>query len=236
MFKNYKIILGLVITLFIMSGCGLQNLPEESKLCALDVIIEDVEVCGKINVVCITTPCDPVDETFANRCAAEDAGAFDIVDGSCEDQNLNEVNSFEDCIKAGNPAMESYPRQCRHGDKGFTENIGNELQKDGLIRMDTPRPNQKVNSPLTITGEARGTWFFEGDFPVVLTDWDGLIIAESYATAEGDWMTEEFVKFSVELNFEKPELYDRGTLILKKDNPSGLSENDDVLEVPIYFN
>jgi len=26
---------------------------------------------------------------------------------------LNEINSFEDCVTAGNPVMESYPRQCR---------------------------------------------------------------------------------------------------------------------------
>ena len=34
-----------------------------------------------------------------------------------------EVNNFKECIAAGNPAMESYPRQCRHGDKTYTEVI-----------------------------------------------------------------------------------------------------------------
>jgi len=34
------------------------------------------------------------------------------------------INSFEDCIDAGNPAMESYPRQCRTPDgEVFVENI-----------------------------------------------------------------------------------------------------------------
>ena len=33
------------------------------------------------------------------------------------------VNSFEECVAAGNPVMESYPRQCRHGDRTFTEVI-----------------------------------------------------------------------------------------------------------------
>ena len=33
------------------------------------------------------------------------------------------INNFDDCIKAGNPAMESYPRQCRAGDRTFTEVI-----------------------------------------------------------------------------------------------------------------
>ncbi|MBU1557450.1 Gmad2 immunoglobulin-like domain-containing protein [Patescibacteria group bacterium] len=151
------------------------------------------------------------------------------------------VASFDDCVKAGNPVMESYPRQCRDSntDQSFTENIGNQLEKDNLIRLDNPRPNQKIESPLTLKGEARGTWFFEGDFPVILTDWDGKIIAEGFFTAKDDWMTEEFVPFEGTLVFENPEnlgdFSEKGSLILRKDNPSGLPENDDALEIPIRF-
>ena len=111
---------------------------------------------------------------------------------------------------------------------------GDEKEGD-LIRLDNPRPNQEIESPLMIEGEARGNWFFEGDFPVILTNWDGLIIAEGYATAQSNWMTEEFVEFKAEIEFEKPELYNNGSLILKKDNPSGLVENDDALEISIFF-
>ena len=108
-------------------------------------------------------------------------------------------------------------------------------EKADLIRLDNPRPNQVIESPLIIEGKARGYWFFEGDFPVILTNWDGLIIAEGFATAQSDWMTEEFVRFKAEIEFAKPELYNNGTLILRKDNPSGLPENDDALEIPIFF-
>ena len=34
-----------------------------------------------------------------------------------------EVNNFEECIAAGNPAMESYPRQCMHEGRNFVEDI-----------------------------------------------------------------------------------------------------------------
>lgn len=34
-----------------------------------------------------------------------------------------EVTNFEECIAAGKPAMESYPRQCRYGDQTFTEEV-----------------------------------------------------------------------------------------------------------------
>jgi len=146
------------------------------------------------------------------------------------------IDSFEECIAAGYPALEIYPRQCITPDgKSFTEYIGNELEKIELIRVDYPRPNQEIESPLIIEGEARGFWFFEGDFPVVLTDWDGLIIAEAIAQAEGEWMTEDFVQFEARLEFEKPEYSNKGTLILQKDNPSGLPENDDALEIPVIF-
>jgi len=33
------------------------------------------------------------------------------------------VNNFEECIAAGNPAMESYPRQCRHEGVTYVEEI-----------------------------------------------------------------------------------------------------------------
>lgn len=111
--------------------------------------------------------------------------------------------------------------------------------KEDLIRILSPMANEEISSPLAIKGEARGYWFFEASFPIVLVDWDGRIIAQAIATAEKEWMTEDFVPFTAELSFEKPEFIrnfsKRGALILQKDNPSGLSEHDDALEIPIVF-
>ncbi len=109
--------------------------------------------------------------------------------------------------------------------------------KDDLIRLDSPRPSQVIKSPLTITGEARGNWFFEASFPVILVNWDGLIIAQGIATAKSDWMTTEFVPFEATLTFtiDKNTYSNRGWLILKRDNPSDLPANDNALEIPIIF-
>jgi len=114
--------------------------------------------------------------------------------------------------------------------------------KADLITLASPVPNAVVpHSPLYLTGEARGNWYFEASFPIVLVNWDGLIIAEGYATAMGDWMTEAFVPFTALLEFENPytegdpDFMKRGSLILQKDNPSGLPEHDDALEIPIRF-
>jgi len=114
--------------------------------------------------------------------------------------------------------------------------------KADLVRLISPLPNSVVmDSPIAITGEARGYWFFEATFPVVLVNWDGLIIAEGYATADGEWMTEEFVPFNATLEFVNPynegdpEFMKRGSLILQRSNASGLPEHDDALEIPINF-
>ena len=103
------------------------------------------------------------------------------------------------------------------------------------LRLETPLQTSVITSPLTLKGEAKGTWYFEGDFPIILTDWDGKIIAEHYATALEPWMTEEFVPFKASLEFETPEFGDIGSLILRKDNPTGRPEFDDAYEIPIRF-
>lgn len=145
------------------------------------------------------------------------------------------VSNFEECARVVGVVMESYPRQCRYQDQTFVEEVGGVVEKMDLIQLTTPQPNEVISTPLVVSGQARGSWFFEGSFPVTLTNWDGLIIAEGVAQAQGEWMTTEFVPFSVTLTFEYPTLYDRGSLILKKENPSGLPENDDALEIPVKF-
>ncbi len=146
-----------------------------------------------------------------------------------------QITNFDECVAGGNLVMESYPRQCGTPDgKHFTENIGNEMEMADIIKIDSPRPNTKIASPLTITGQARGTWYFEAVFPVELQNADGNVLATGQAQAQSDWMTEDFVPFLATLEFETPATA-AGNLILKKDNPSGLPENDKSLTVPVKF-
>ncbi len=113
--------------------------------------------------------------------------------------------------------------------------------KSNLIKVTSPEANSVVSSPLGIIGEARGNWFFEASFPVILVNWDGVVIAQGVATANGDWMTEEFVPYTAELEFVNPyqvgdpDFMKKATLILQKDNPSGLPEHDNALEIPLLF-
>lgn len=102
------------------------------------------------------------------------------------------------------------------------------------IRIAAPMPNGVVVSPLTVAGEARGTWYFEASFPVELLDADRNSIAIIPAQAEGEWMTEGFVPFTATLDFTVPAT-DTGFVVFKKDNPSGLPEHDASVEVPVRF-
>ena len=145
------------------------------------------------------------------------------------------INNFEECVSAGYPVLESYPRQCKTPDgKSFTEDIGNELEKSDLIKIDNPRPNQIIESPLFVKGEARGNWYFEASFPAKLFDDNGFLLGITIAQALGNWMTEDFVPFNVILPFAVPST-SKGRLILEKDNPSGLPEYADELRIPVYF-
>lgn len=145
------------------------------------------------------------------------------------------VASFEDCVKAGFPVLESYPPQCKTSDgKSFSQKIGNELEYVDLIVVDSPRLNTLLTSPVEVKGKARGTWFFEASFGVEIKDANGLELGNAVAQAEGEWMTEEFVPFKAILNFTKPTT-STGELIIRNANPSGLAENEKELRIPVAF-
>lgn len=102
------------------------------------------------------------------------------------------------------------------------------------IQVATPQPNEKIKSPYSITGQARGKWFFEATFPIELSDSQGHTITSTIAQAQSDWMTENFVPFKATLNFHITTTT-RAEIILKKDNPSGLPQNDAQIRVPIIL-
>lgn len=102
------------------------------------------------------------------------------------------------------------------------------------VTIIAPKSGDVVASPLVVSGEARGTWYFEASFPVKLLDANGKELVAVPAQAQGDWMTENFVPFIATLIFETPTT-ETGTLILKKDNPSGLPEHDAEVRVSVKF-
>lgn len=146
-----------------------------------------------------------------------------------------EPATFAECIRIY-PVQNTEPRSCINGlGQTFVENTGNAATLAQVIVLASPVPNTAVSSPLGLTGKARGNWYFEGSFPVELRNSSGRVIAEGFAEAQSAWTTPEFVPFKATLTFAAPSFGSAGTLILRKDNPSGLPERDDELVVPIVF-
>jgi hypothetical protein len=113
---------------------------------------------------------------------------------------------------------------------------------DDLIHVTFPQGGDKIASPLKVTGQARGGWYFEASFPITVVNWDGLIIGEGHAQAKGDWMTTDFVPFEGMIIFAKPECAagadycKHGAIIFKNDNPSGQASTSYSVEIPVNFN
>lgn len=94
------------------------------------------------------------------------------------------------------------------------------------IKVTTPSvsASSSVQQVFSVAGEARGNWYFEASFPITVYAEDGSVLLQTFATADGEWMTIEFVPFNVELNLG--DYTGAATVVLNRDNPSGLPEND----------
>lgn len=160
---------------------------------------------------------------------------------ACEDdwcfifqwQKVRATNTFEDCLAREFPVTDSFPRQCRAGTKIFTETILPEEQT--TIRALNVKPNDVIQSPLTLIGQAPGPWYFEASFSVSVVDANGQLLGRGIAQAQGEWMTTEFVTFQAPLTFSTPTT-PAGFLIFEKNNASGLAEHDAQVRIPVGFN
>jgi len=69
--------------------------------------------------------CPPCMACSSISCQTEEFCAEMGIDRSWYEGIQARVTNFQECIGAGNPAMESYPRQCRAGDQTFVEEVEN---------------------------------------------------------------------------------------------------------------
>lgn len=95
----------------VVSGCvnTTKNICTDEEKQAEICTLEYDPVCG--------FKTDGTSETYGNKCGA----CSDQVDYWEPGECAGSINSFDECIAAGYPAMESYPRQCSTGEKTFTE-------------------------------------------------------------------------------------------------------------------
>ena len=147
------------------------------------------------------------------------------------------ILTFEDCVEAGYPVVENVRRQCSTQDgRTFAEEVQEKITYSNAsaddIAVELPFPGAVTGKEFTVVGKARGPWFFEASFPVGVFTQGGVLIASGVAQAEGEWMTENFVPFKATITV--PQSFSgEAVLVLRKDNPSGLPENDASISFPI---
>lgn len=117
-------------------------------------------------------------------------------------------------------------------DGEIKEGITYDNATSDLIQVELPFPGAVTGKEFSVIGKARGMWFFEASFPITVLDKDGKVLVESYAQAEGEWMTTDFVSFRGEVK-APIDYIGPATLILRKSNASDIRELDASISFPI---
>lgn len=69
---------------------------------------------------------------------------------------------------------------------------------DGMITVESPIQGSSIDPSMEtiLSGKAVGNWFFEATAPIGVYNLDGKLLANTYITAQGEWMTTNFVNFT----------------------------------------
>lgn len=76
-----------------------------------------------------------------------------------------------------------------------------EIEAIEYASVNAPSPNVRVTSPLTVSGVAPNTWYFEAQFDAQLIGADGAVIAEAPARAQTDWTVPGAVPYAATFEF-----------------------------------
>ncbi len=109
------------------------------------------------------------------------------------------------------------------------------ISTDDIV-IDSPTSGQAISSgTLTVSGKARGNWFFEASAPFEIQDNNKNTIETAPISAQGDWMTTDFVPFTGKITFTVPPGVKNGFVVFRNDNPSGDPAKDKSVSVPVVF-
>ena len=73
------------------------------------------------------------------------------------------ITDFDSCVAAGNPVMESYPRQCRVGNRVFVENITLTMEEALSIAESSPCMDEGGLTGDYFYNPGTRTWWFDMD-------------------------------------------------------------------------
>lgn len=138
----------------------------------------------------------------------------------------DEAGNVQNGGNGGNSTVEESPLQNLPA-------VGTQATANEIV-VESPEVGGGVSSPVTVRGRARGPWYFEASAPVLVIDTTGKMLGQGYVTAQGEWMTEEFVPFEGTIEFADTDS-EGGAIIFMNDNPSGDPERSKYIAVPVFF-
>lgn len=151
-------------------------------------------VCGELEVQCVTTPCPPIHNTYANTCLLEEATARYLYDGECT--TMPTEKPFDVGIKDFQVVIPPIVLS------GTTDGSSDWLAFEGTVgyvQVFDATDALLTEAPMSVVGE----WMKPGphDFTVNLnfssqTD-EGAIVFNNEAVGDGD----QAVKFSIPVRF-----------------------------------
>lgn len=95
------------------------------------------------------------------------------------------------------------------------------IDMSSKIRVSIPAGNSvNASTGFEVGGQAVGNWFFEASAPVSVYSKDGKLLVATYMTAQGEWMTTDFVPFKGQIPPFLTNGATEGYIQFENDNPS----------------
>lgn len=115
----------------------------------------------------------------------------------------------------------------------FTDDeIDKSGKKEEEIILISPQVNEVVRNGDVITGRAQASWLLEGDFPLIIKDRAGVVLATGLVQAQDDSTIGGWTSFQSTLVFN----VDTSTpaeLFFKKNNPLSLPQYEEIVSYPV---
>lgn len=109
-----------------------------------------------------------------------------------------------------------------------------QLDADISVSVTQPELGATITSPVTVTGQAPGTWFFEAVLQFEILSDDGGVVGEEIFVTDEMWMTEDLLDFSLEIEFDSPDA-NLGFIKVIKHDVSDIPRNKNFFYWPISF-
>lgn len=157
---------------------GPSGLPEDTVAMVTIYVGDDVvactkeyrPVCGSKQVQCITTPCNPVQQTYGNRCEMNADGAAFLYEGQCRGTNTNPENNprcrawYDGCNSCsretpGGPAICTL-RACIQQAPAYCT-----AYFDDDSTANRPPTISSFSGPTTLSVNQAGTWIIRASDP-----------------------------------------------------------------------